>query len=201
MFHILHHHDSGEVDVVGTIPTEVGLLSSLSSFAVTNTTLQGSLPSELFLLPELNSVLITDCVLTGTLPSTILQAPSLSWLHLRGNSIEGTIENAANPGLLELDLGSNQFTGPLPISLSKELFYLDVGNNAGLTGTIPNIYSKLSLTNLFVEGTSLTNVESVFCGTGLLDYEEFYADCGGSRPRVLCRCCTHCCDEKNCFPN
>mmetsp|Transcript_24121 Transcript_24121/g.59009 ORF Transcript_24121/g.59009 Transcript_24121/m.59009 type:complete len:591 (+) Transcript_24121:744-2516(+) len=217
-----------EVEGYGTIPSEVGLLSSLTSFLVENQTLFGSLPGELFLLPELESVSIEDSGLTGTLPSEILQAPSLHWLSLRNNLMEGSIENAANPNIEELDLGNNFFTGeipasfgdltsayhlglednnlsgPLPDTLSnmRQLYYLAVHNNVGLTGTVPSTYSELSLTNLFLDGTGLTEVESVFCGSGLLDYEEFYADCGGSRPKVLCRCCTHCCtDETGCFLN
>ena len=191
----------GDIDILGTIPTEIGLLSSLSTLLVENTTLYGEVPEELFLLSNLESVSIEDCALSGTLPKSLLQAPTLSWLNLRDNRIGGTMDNAANPGLLALELGSNQFTGQLPSSLSNELYYLDLSNNPLLTGTVPSSYSKLSLTNLFVEGTSLSNVERVFCGTGLLDYEEFYADCGGSRPLILCRCCTHCCDETDCLPN
>lgn len=173
----------------------------MSTLFIANSTLYGTLPEEIFLLPGLESVSVVDSRLSGTLPSSILQAPSLSWLNLRGNIMDGTIENAANPGLLALDLGDNQFSGPLPAFLSNRLYYLDVSNNAGLTGTIPSDYSRLSLTNLFVEGTNLSDLESVFCGTGLLDYEQFYADCGGSRPKVLCNCCTHCCDEIDCSPN
>lgn len=203
------------------------MLSSLSRFLAENSTIFGTLPGELFLLPELESVSIVDCSLVGTLPSEILQAPSLSWLTLLGNSLDGTIDNAANPGIEELNLGGNDFTGlipasfadltsavylglednnlsgPLPdeISNMEDLYHLSVHNNVGLTGTVPSVYSKLSLTNLFLDGTGLTEVETVFCGSGLLDYEEFYADCGGIRPKVLCRCCTHCCDETGCARN
>ncbi|CAJ1970084.1 unnamed protein product [Cylindrotheca closterium] len=216
-----------EVEAIGTIPSEIGLLSSLSSFLVENNAITGTLPGELFLLPELESVSIVDCDLTGTLPSEILQAPSLSSLHLLGNALNGTMDNAANSGIEELDLGHNEFTGvipesfgdltsafylsleynnlsgPLPEKLSNmlQLYYLSVHNNVGLTGTVPSTYNKLSLTNLFLDGTNVTEVESVFCGTGLLDYEEFFADCRGTSPKVLCRCCTHCCDENGCIWN
>lgn len=208
------------METFGTIPSEVGLLSSLTSLLIDNSAIFGPLPGELFLLPELESVSIEDCRLTGTLPSEILESPSLSWLSLRGNALNGTIDNASNPTIEVLNLGGNHFTGtipesfgdlisanylglefnnlsgPLPETLSNmsALYHLSLHGNIGFTGTVPSTYSKLSLTNLFLDQTDVTEVEGVFCGTGLLDYEEFYADCGGFPPKVLCRCCTHCCD-------
>ncbi|KAL3931983.1 MAG: hypothetical protein SGBAC_011060, partial [Bacillariaceae sp.] len=107
-------------------------------------TIFGTLPGELFLLPELESVSIVDCSLVGTLPSEILQAPSLSWLTLLGNSLDGTIDNAANPGIEELDLGGNDFTGVIPASFADltSAVYLELEDN-NLSGPLPDELSNM----------------------------------------------------------
>eukprot|EP00526_Cylindrotheca_closterium_P005340 CAMPEP_0113614066 /NCGR_PEP_ID=MMETSP0017_2-20120614/6969_1 /TAXON_ID=2856 /ORGANISM="Cylindrotheca closterium" /LENGTH=613 /DNA_ID=CAMNT_0000523211 /DNA_START=407 /DNA_END=2249 /DNA_ORIENTATION=+ /assembly_acc=CAM_ASM_000147 len=201
-----------DINIVGTIPTEVGLLSSLRTVSIENSTsLSGAVPSELFLIETIESVSLRGNELSGTLPSSILQASNLFWLDLDENLMTGTIDNIANPALegfalsnnlfsgsipaslgnlkeaTYIELGINQLTGTLPDSLSRisGLEYLSLFKNPGLTGDIPTSYYNSLLTNLHLEGTNLTGLGEAFCGpegSPLPEYEEYSAECGGSTP-------------------
>lgn len=213
---------------VGEIPTEVGLLSSLEYLWLDSNSLFGSIPPELFELSNLQSVTILDNGLSGTLPSEIGLATELYMLDLSENLIGGTLDNVVGPSmeylalqsnLLEgtippdfglmtniyhLDLGYNRLSGPLPTNLAnlESLAVLSLYDNVDLTGTVPPAYFSFNLSLLYLEGTGLTNLEDVFCSSGLLEFEEFYADCGGTPSKVQCWCCTHCCDDINsCYAN
>lgn len=215
------------IGALGTIPTEVGLLSSLEFLWLDGNALFGSIPAELFELQNLESVSVAANELSGTLPSEIGLATELFTLDLANNLISGSLENAVAPrvtflslegnlldGTIPLDfssmtnmdylnLGDNDLTGPLPANLVnlEALAVLSLFDNVGLSGTVPPAYSSFNLSLLYLEGTSLTNLEEVFCSTGLLEFEEFYADCGGTPAQVQCWCCTHCCDDIVCDSN
>jgi hypothetical protein len=61
-----------------TIPTEVGMISTLTSFFLTSSSIKGSLPTELFSILSLQDFEAEENYLTGTLPSQIGQLLDLS---------------------------------------------------------------------------------------------------------------------------
>jgi Leucine-rich repeat (LRR) protein len=215
------------VNAVGEIPTEVGLLSSLEYLWLDSNSLFGSIPPELFELPNLQSVSIADNGLSGTLPSEIglatelwtldlsenqiggtldnVVGPNMTYLALQGNFLEGTIplDFSSMTNIYYLNLGDNRLSGPLPTNLVnlESLAVLSLYDNFGLTGSVPPAYSSFNLSLLYLDRTGLTDLEDVFCSSGLLEFEEFYADCGGTPSKVQCWCCTHCCDDISCYAN
>eukprot|EP00980_Cylindrotheca_fusiformis_P001196 scaffold328_cov130-Cylindrotheca_fusiformis.AAC.10 len=218
---------TASINAKGVLPAEVGLLSSLRYFWLDKNSLFGPVPSEFFQLSSLESLSLLNNDLTGSIPREIALAPNLQILDLARNNITGTLNSVVNPSLKSLaleenslegtipldigsmtlldflDLGDNLLSGTLPSSIGDmdRLYYLGLYDNADLTGNVPASFSDLNLFNLYIDGTDLTNVEDVFCD-GLFDFDEFYADCGGTIPKVQCYCCTHCCNANgNCRNN
>ncbi|CAB9531742.1 Leucine-rich repeat receptor-like protein kinase [Seminavis robusta] len=58
----------------GSLPTEVGLLSSLRKLQLHNTNLSGTLPTELQLMDKLTSLVVMNTSLSGSIPSKLSSA-------------------------------------------------------------------------------------------------------------------------------
>ena len=108
----------GRVGAVGTIPTEVGLLTDLDALWFSSNDLTGTVPSELGLLGKANTVYISKNSLEGTLPEEL---GNLS--HLR-----------------HLLAYSNLLTGSLPTTLASitTISRLRVHDIEGLCGILPD---------------------------------------------------------------
>eukprot|EP00980_Cylindrotheca_fusiformis_P001193 scaffold328_cov130-Cylindrotheca_fusiformis.AAC.7 len=209
----------GGVLAFGEIPTEVGLLSSLEYFLLDFNYIYGTIPTEVFRLSKLEALYLGVNELTGSIPSEVGLVANLQTLDLGFNLITGTLDNVVNPSLqsLSLDgnklqgtipidfgtmtmldfltLGWNNLSGPLPSSLAhlQNLKVLLLSNNTELTGPVPTTLSSLDLSELYLDGTGLTNVGEAFC-TGET-FPVLIADCGGNAPKTQCSCCWRCCDN------
>ena len=99
----------GGLNLVGTIPVQVGLLTALSRL-------------------ELQSNGIA-----GSIPTSVGRAVSLTYLNIAGNSLVGAVPDAfgALSSLQYLNLGSNSLSGLLPSSLCglAALSFLNVASN------------------------------------------------------------------------
>ncbi|XP_008789531.1 putative kinase-like protein TMKL1 [Phoenix dactylifera] len=134
--------------LAGSIPPEIGDLSSLQSLYLGVNSLSGTLPLELGNCPSLAEVDLSDNSVSGSLPPSIWNlCDRLVSLRLHGNNLSGAVPDPAVPnstcdrvqvldfganrfvgefpefitgfrGLQELDLGSNRFSGPIPASLA-----------------------------------------------------------------------------------
>ena len=146
----------------GTLPSQLGLLSSLQSFDVNeNPQLSGTLPSQLVAasslthlfmfgarisgtLPAaalssahvLQEIELSNCRISGTLPPDGLPA-SMRFVFLESNKLSGSIPSSLGRlrRLRELELSKNKFSGSLPGRVAHmRLDHLDVGSNGRLTG-------------------------------------------------------------------
>jgi hypothetical protein len=77
--------------LVGTIPTEVALLSSLRHLQLSSNDISGTLPSEIGNLRNLSEIELNDIRMSGTLPSEIGMCQSLEYLDLYQVHLTGTI--------------------------------------------------------------------------------------------------------------
>lgn len=150
--------------LVGFVPADVALLSSLVTLAFPSNLLQGSTPQ------------------TG--PMTNLQT-----LDLSSNILQGELPALQNQNrLLHLDLSGNSFQGGIPDTYEEleDLQVLNLSDNPGINGTIPTAMSQLSnLRVLNLEGTDLTGtVPDAICQISMQD--NVTVDC----ERVACDCCT-----------
>lgn len=82
----------------GTIPKEIGLLSSLNILDLSNNYITGSIPDEMSKLSNLHNLSLYNNLLSGSFPTSLLR-------------LNATI-----------DLHCNYFTGPQPISLAEHLY-------------------------------------------------------------------------------
>jgi hypothetical protein len=118
----------------------------------------GQLPDVMFGNSALVSLDISSNCFSGALPEAICSAAGAGFLVLSclacsprcttslvkggsiivSNPIQGTIPPCVfnMPKLLALDLSYNYLTGPLPVKMSSQLWYVSLSSNA-LTGTIP----------------------------------------------------------------
>ena len=146
--------------LIGTIPAELGNLSSLRKLNLDNNQLTGSIPDELGDLASLTALYLRDNQLKGTIPAELGNLASLTALGLSRNQLTGTIpaELGDLASLQELGLWNNQLTGPIPPELGdlSSLQGLYLQNNQ-LTGAIPPQLGNLSsLQRLDLGGNQLT---------------------------------------------
>ena len=134
-------------DLSGTIPSELGDLTSLQVLDLRFNDLSGTIPSELGDLSSLQSLSLTSNDLSGTIPSELGDLSSLRYLYLNSNDLSGTIpsELGGLSSLWYLSLSSNDLSGTIPSELGdlSSLEALDLGDNE-LSGTIPSELGDLS---------------------------------------------------------
>ena len=133
--------------LIGTIPSTIGQLSSLRNLDLSYNQLIGTIPSIIGQLSFLQRLDLSFNQLIGSIPSTIGQLYSLQYLNLNGNLLIGTIPSTIGQlsSLLDLYLNGNLLIGTIPSTIGQlfSLGGLDLGYNQ-LTGTIPSIIDQLS---------------------------------------------------------
>uniref|UniRef100_A0A7N2LGJ3 non-specific serine/threonine protein kinase n=1 Tax=Quercus lobata TaxID=97700 RepID=A0A7N2LGJ3_QUELO len=158
-------------DLVQGIPSELGFLSKLQVLILYNNHLSGRFPPSLGNLSSLQKLSFGDNNLEGEIPNTVAQMKSLTYFsvainHLSGvfppslynlslltcigltdNNFTGNLNpdlGIALQNLQILDIGGNQFTGTIPVSLSNvsDIQQLDIPYNQ-FTGTIPMSFGNL----------------------------------------------------------
>ncbi|XP_047333806.1 putative kinase-like protein TMKL1 [Impatiens glandulifera] len=161
----------------GTLPRELGELSSLQSLYLGVNTLTGSIPLELGYSSSLSELDLGNNLLNGSLPASIWNlCDRLSSIRLHGNSLSGEIPqpaflNSSCNNLESLDLGENEFSGNFPDFVTKflSLRELDLGKN-DLSGSIPKTLTGLvSLEKLNLSYNNFTGVLPNFSGKFVSD--------------------------------
>ena len=141
----------------GTLPAELGLLTTLKHLDINFNLLQGSLPETFQALTRLETLQLSGNSLNGTLPPWLDSLGALRKLHFDQNFLNGTLpETLANlEHLQDLALDSNRFTGTVDrifdatgtnisfFGLQKlETFYAD---NNWFTGSLGDHFLQKSL--------------------------------------------------------
>ena len=81
----------GGLLLTGTIPSRIGLATSLTHLDLTVNNLYGALPSSLGSLVNLQYLDISQNSISRSIPNTIVNLQSLSYLVLSGNKLTGTV--------------------------------------------------------------------------------------------------------------
>ncbi len=143
--------DLADNQLTGSIPDELGSLSSLEVLDLNDNQLTGEIPTSLGSIANLVQLQITGNQLTGTIPAELGSLANLTILALGGNQLTGTIPtwlgNLTN--LEELYLWENELTGTIPTELGSlaKLKELWLSENR-LTGEIPAELGNLELLSL-----------------------------------------------------
>ena len=133
--------DLGQDNLQGTIPPELGDLSSLRVLELAFNYLTGTIPPELRHLSDLDRLSLLGNDLTGIIPPELGDLSNLHFLRLHLNHLTGTIppELGHLSNLEELNLGNNELEGSIPPELGdlSGLRQLSLFRNR-LTGSIPS---------------------------------------------------------------
>ena len=139
--------DISDLDLTGTIPSELGNLANLQSLDLSDNQLTGPIPAELGSLANLQSLNLGWNELTGPIPAELGGLANLQDLVLHANQLTGEIpkELGSLANLQELNLHANQLTGPIPAELGSlaNLQSLNLDGNE-LTGEIPTELGSLA---------------------------------------------------------
>ncbi|XP_008238798.1 PREDICTED: probable LRR receptor-like serine/threonine-protein kinase At4g37250 [Prunus mume] len=156
--------------LLGSIPSNLGMIQHLQSLNLSNNSLNGSLPISIFNATELRVLDLSYNLISGELPDTISQLTNLRLLNLSDNALAGNLptnltslrsltvvslkNNYFSGGLPSgfesvqiLDLSSNLINGSLPSDFGgNSLSYFNVSHN-GLSGKIPPLFSEIIPSN------------------------------------------------------
>ena len=99
----------GGMNLAGTIPSQLGLLSGLDRLELQSNRINGSIPTSMGNASSLMFLNLADNSLVGTVPSTLGLSSNLRYLNLGRNSLTGTI--------------------PSSLCLLTSLSYVNVANN------------------------------------------------------------------------
>jgi len=145
-------------NLVGTIPPELGLISTLNFLYLSNNRLRGTIPSQLGGLVHLQQLGLDVNGLSGVIPK--LQSPILQSVFLQQNQLQGGLDSLTRATILQyLYLSHNQLTGTIPedLAIIKTLQELGLDDNQ-LTGTIPVSFglNQFSLQGFYLQANNLT---------------------------------------------
>ena len=166
-----------ENNLIGTIPSEIGLLEDLTVWGMERGNLTSTIPTEIGRLTNLVFIDLDFNELTGTLSDELLSLSSLNQLDLNNNKLSGSINGiGVFPDMEFLQLHDNFFTGTVPEG---------VGTFTGMTA--------FTLHESSISGTMPQSVCDLVVGAGNGGVlTSLIADCSTTNPNIVCDCCTDC---------
>ncbi|WVZ94585.1 hypothetical protein U9M48_040463 [Paspalum notatum var. saurae] len=162
----------------GTLPKELGNLTSLMSLGISMNNFTGELPSELGNLAKLEQIYFDSSGFSGPFPSTFSKLKNLQILWASDNDFTGKIPDFIGglTNLEDLRFQGNSFEGPIPESFSNltkvtSLRIGDIVNGSSSLSFISNLTSLnvLILRNCRISDNLATVNFSNLPGLTLLD--------------------------------
>ncbi|OEU11409.1 hypothetical protein FRACYDRAFT_245926 [Fragilariopsis cylindrus CCMP1102] len=145
--HTLHLYNN---QLNGSIPSEIQHMTSLRLLNMNNNQLNDSIPSQIGLMTSLAEIYLEDNELAGPIPSEIQNMTSLKILVLYNNQLDGSIPSEIGllTSIVKIKLHENMLIGTIPsdIGLMTLLTELRLRNNE-LTGPIPAQIGNLTALN------------------------------------------------------
>ncbi|XP_048321268.2 probable LRR receptor-like serine/threonine-protein kinase At1g53430 [Ziziphus jujuba] len=159
--------------LTGTIPKEIGDISTLRVLVLEQNQLGGSLPEEIGNLRNLERLVLSANNFTGTIPPTLGNLKNLTDFRIDGNKITGSIPSFIGnwTKLDRLDMQGTSMEGPIPsnISLLSNLVQLRISDLTGPVMTFPDLKNVTKLKRLILRNCSLTGSIPGFIGQNMTD--------------------------------
>ncbi|KAL2480013.1 putative LRR receptor-like serine/threonine-protein kinase [Abeliophyllum distichum] len=145
--------------LTGSIPTSVVNLQKLQGLGLPSNKISGSIPDTLCELRKLDGLLLSQNLITGAIPDCLGNITTLRTLYIDDNRLTSSIPASLwlQNDLLELNLSSNFLSGSLPQEIGnlKVAFLIDLSVNR-FSGSIPSTIGRLqSLINLSLSHNTL----------------------------------------------
>ncbi|KAL2514599.1 putative LRR receptor-like serine/threonine-protein kinase [Forsythia ovata] len=135
-------------DLWGSIPKEIGNLSSLILLSLHVNQLTGSIPTSVVDLQKLQGLYLGGNKISGSIPDTLCELRNLNQLSLSQNLITGAIPDCIGniTTLRSLYIDANRLTSSIPASmwLQKDLLGLNLSSNF-LSGSLPQEIGNLKV--------------------------------------------------------
>lgn len=163
----------------GPLPSEIGLLTNVHTIYAIQNFLSDQIPSEIGLLSKLQALWLSQNLLLGTVPTELGNIVNLEDLKVADNMLSGTIPTEVGnlTKLRKFEIQRNGFKGKMPSELGKlkQIEMLNVGNNT-ISGTIPIELSEArNITFLSVYANHLTGTIPTEFGN-LKNLKKLYLD-------------------------
>ncbi|KAJ9177303.1 hypothetical protein P3X46_012537 [Hevea brasiliensis] len=142
--------------LLGSIPSDLGMIQHLQNLDLSNNSLNGSLPFSLFNASQLRSLDLSNNMISGELPETIGTLQNLEFLNLSDNALAGTLPSSLPTlhNLTTVSLNNNYFFGGLPIGF-RAVQVLDLSSNL-INGSLPQGFGGSSLQYLNISYNKLS---------------------------------------------
>lgn len=154
----------------GFIQSELGRLN-LTTLKVVGNNLESTIPSSIGITTTLRTLNLSANRLVGAIPSELLSLPNLQNLKLSCNQLTGKIfAPSFGENLLTLNLSANQLEGELPLGLNLATSLEDVNlSNNHFVGAIPSgLLSLPSLKSLNLAANCLSGQVPTLLGPRLV---------------------------------
>lgn len=153
--------DLNQNNLVGSIPSALGDLSTMQFISLGGNQLSGAIPNSIAQLENLRGIFLWSNQFNGSLPEFFSQMTQLRNLNLSGNQFTGTIPasygNLMN--MLDLDLAYNQLSGSIPAELGNLVNATKINLQTNqLSGAVPTEVQALGVVN-FWANANLTGIE------------------------------------------
>ncbi|KAJ0873985.1 putative protein kinase RLK-Pelle-DLSV family [Helianthus annuus] len=147
--------------ISGTIPKEIGDISTLEALVLEDNLLGGPLPQSLGRLSRLRRFVASANNFTGTIPESYGNLTNLEDFRIDGSSLSGSIPDFIGnwTNLTRLDLQGTSMAGPIPpsISLLTKLKGLRISDLTGTTSSrFPNLQAMTQMNRLTLRNCLLT---------------------------------------------
>ena len=144
----------------GSIPATIGNLIDVRKLSIDSNTLTGSIPSSIGQLVNLRILIMLSNALSGSLPPTLGQLQELLLLELEDNNLIGTIPESIYSlrTMKSLLLSDNRLSGSISSDMGhlKAIEILSIANNQ-LTGTLPKALGRMqNVSELRLQGNQFT---------------------------------------------
>jgi Leucine-rich repeat (LRR) protein len=146
-----------ENNMVGTMPPELSMMSSLEEITFESNSMQGSVPEDYATMSSLRSLDLSSNALDGPIPEFVWDLTPLEVLDLSNNGFTGFIPAIImTENLRILSLSNNKMNGEIPALfglLNWNILHLD---NNQFSGTIPPDLSSPDIQELLLHNNQLT---------------------------------------------